>query len=113
MCFCVLQRDIHVLKQLFVSVYMSSVYPLLYSAEMPAPCWADEEVESQRARFIYSPSQKTSVGTMLSSQCTHEAFDITQVTYDLITSAQHWHSIEHIFDKVLNLMFDLLYLCTK
>uniref|UniRef100_A0A673IPW0 Nephrocystin-1-like n=1 Tax=Sinocyclocheilus rhinocerous TaxID=307959 RepID=A0A673IPW0_9TELE len=82
------KRDINVLKQMFVSVFMGSVYPLLYSVEMPAPCWADEEVESQRARFIYSPSQKTSVQTLLSSQCSHQAFDIAQVTYDLINSAQ-------------------------
>ncbi|XP_056091071.1 nephrocystin-1 isoform X2 [Rhinichthys klamathensis goyatoka] len=83
------KRDINVLKQMFVSVYMGSVFPLLYSAEMPTPCWADEEVESQRARIIYSPSQKISVETMLSSQCSHQAFDITQVTYDLISRAQH------------------------
>uniref|UniRef100_A0A671RRN3 Nephronophthisis 1 n=1 Tax=Sinocyclocheilus anshuiensis TaxID=1608454 RepID=A0A671RRN3_9TELE len=81
-------RDINVLKQMFVSIFMGSVYPLLYSVEMPAPCWADEEVESQRARFIYSPSQKTSVQTLLSSQCSHQAFEIAQVTYDLINSAQ-------------------------
>lgn len=73
---------------MFVSVYMGSVFPLLYSAEMPAPCWADEGVESQRARIIYSPSQKTSVEALLSPQCSHQAFDITQVTYDLISTAQ-------------------------
>nr|XP_055028763.1 nephrocystin-1 [Misgurnus anguillicaudatus] len=83
------KRDINVLKQLFVSVYMGSVYPLLYCVEMPTPCWADEEVESQRARFIYSPSRKISVGTMLTSECSQQAFDITQVTYDLISNAQH------------------------
>ncbi|XP_056623733.1 nephrocystin-1 [Triplophysa dalaica] len=83
------KRDINVLKQLFVSVYMSSVYPLLYSAAMPASCWADEDVESQRARFIYSPSEKLPEGTMLSSQCTHQAFDITQVAYDFISRRQH------------------------
>ncbi|XP_077095532.1 nephrocystin-1 [Siphateles boraxobius] len=83
------KRDINVLKQMFVSVYMASVFPLLYSADMPTPCWADEDVESQRARIIYSPSQKISVETMLSSQCSHQAFDITQVTYDLISRAQH------------------------
>ncbi|XP_050989596.1 nephrocystin-1 isoform X2 [Labeo rohita] len=82
------KRDIKVLKQMFVSVYMGSVFPLLYSAEMPAPCWADEGVESQRARIIYSPSQKTSVEALLSPQCSHQAFDITQVTYDLISTAQ-------------------------
>ncbi|XP_051724820.1 nephrocystin-1 isoform X1 [Ctenopharyngodon idella] len=83
------KRDISVLKQMFVSIYMASVFQLLYSAEMPTPCWADEEVESQRARIIYSPSQKITVETILSSQCSHQAFDITQVTYDLISRAQH------------------------
>ncbi|XP_067222955.1 nephrocystin-1 [Chanodichthys erythropterus] len=83
------KRDINVLKQMFARIYMGSVFQLLYSAEMPAPCWADEEVESQRARIIYSPSQKIAVETMLSSQCSHQAFDITQVTYDLISRVQH------------------------
>ncbi|XP_056333066.1 nephrocystin-1 [Danio aesculapii] len=83
------KRDINVLKQMFVSVYMGSVFPLLFSAEMPTPCWADEETESQRARIIYNPSQKTSIETLLSSQNSHQAFDITQVTYDLISSARH------------------------
>ncbi|XP_052009267.1 nephrocystin-1 isoform X2 [Xyrauchen texanus] len=83
------KRDINVLKQMFVTVYMGSVFPLLYSAEMPASCWADEAVESRRAHLIYSPSQKVTVETMLSSQYMHQAFDITQVSYDLISSAQH------------------------
>lgn len=90
MCFSYqFQRDINVLKQMFVSVYMGSVFPLLFSAEMPASCWADEEAESQRARIIYNPSQKSSIETLLSSQNSHQAFDITQVTYDLISSARH------------------------
>uniref|UniRef100_A0AAR2KMI4 SH3 domain-containing protein n=1 Tax=Pygocentrus nattereri TaxID=42514 RepID=A0AAR2KMI4_PYGNA len=89
-CFlCVLQKDITALKKLFENVYMSSVFPLLYSAEMPAPLWADESTETQRARLIYSPIHKITMETMLSPNHPHQAFDISQVTYDLLNSA--WH----------------------
>lgn len=81
------KKDITVLKKLFESVYMSGVFPLLYSAEMPAPFWAEETTENQRARLIYSPDHKTTRETMLSPDHSHQAFDISQVTYDLLTSA--------------------------
>ncbi|XP_072546652.1 nephrocystin-1 [Salminus brasiliensis] len=81
------KKDIAVMKKLFESVYMSSVFPLLYSAEMPGPLWADENTENQRARLIYSPDHKVTKETMLSPNHTHKAFDISQVTYDLLTSA--------------------------
>ncbi|KAL7861451.1 hypothetical protein SRHO_G00128920 [Serrasalmus rhombeus] len=83
------KKDITALKKLFENVYMSSVFPLLYSAEMPAPLWADESTETQRARLIYSPIHKITMETMLSPNHPHQAFDISQVTYDLLTSA--WH----------------------
>uniref|UniRef100_A0AAR2J6T7 SH3 domain-containing protein n=1 Tax=Pygocentrus nattereri TaxID=42514 RepID=A0AAR2J6T7_PYGNA len=83
------KKDITALKKLFENVYMSSVFPLLYSAEMPAPLWADESTETQRARLIYSPIHKITMETMLSPNHPHQAFDISQVTYDLLNSA--WH----------------------
>ncbi|XP_030643339.1 nephrocystin-1 [Chanos chanos] len=83
------KNDIAVLKREFENVYMSSVYPLLFMTEMPRPQWADEGVETQRARVIYNPALQNPMATMLSSEHTHQAFDITQVTYDLISSARH------------------------
>ncbi|KAL2083491.1 hypothetical protein ACEWY4_021264 [Coilia grayii] len=74
------KRDMSVVKREFVRVYMDHVFPLLYSADLPAPHWADEEVANQRARIIF-----TSPPTTL----THQAFDISQVTYDLLSSARH------------------------
>ncbi|XP_035388748.1 nephrocystin-1 isoform X3 [Electrophorus electricus] len=81
------KKDIGVLKKTFQSVFMSGVFPLLFVAGMPTPLWADEDAETCRARFIYSPTQKITMETMLSSSHTHQAFDISQVTYDLLTSA--------------------------
>uniref|UniRef100_A0AAY4BWL3 SH3 domain-containing protein n=1 Tax=Denticeps clupeoides TaxID=299321 RepID=A0AAY4BWL3_9TELE len=43
------KRDMSILKREFVRVYMDYVFPLFYSAEMPGPRWADEEVANQRA----------------------------------------------------------------
>ncbi|KAK2843894.1 hypothetical protein Q7C36_012109 [Tachysurus vachellii] len=81
------KKDVAVLKKLFESVYMSSVFPLLSSVEMPAACWANEDIEAQRARLIYNPTNKISLETMLSSSHKHRAFNISQVSYDLLTSA--------------------------
>ena len=80
-CVCVFQRDMSVVKREFVRVYMDHVFPLLYSADMPTPHWADEEVANQRARTIFTSKP--------SSDCGHQAFDISQVTYDLLSSARH------------------------
>ncbi|KAG7328752.1 hypothetical protein KOW79_008696 [Hemibagrus wyckioides] len=81
------KKDVAVLKKLFESVYMSSVFPLLFSAEMPTPLWANEDTEAHRARLIYNPAHKISLETMLSSNHKHQAFNISQVSYDLLTSA--------------------------
>lgn len=63
---------------------MEYVFPLHYSTDLPAPLWADEEVDSQRARMIFTskPYPHSSGG--------QQAFDISQVTYDLLSSARHW-----------------------
>ncbi|KAI4879068.1 hypothetical protein NFI96_022483, partial [Prochilodus magdalenae] len=81
------KKDTAVMKKLFESVYMSSVFPLLYSAEMPAPLWADENTETRRAHLIYSPVHNITKESMLSPEHSHQAFDISQVTYDLLSSA--------------------------
>ncbi|XP_076848182.1 nephrocystin-1 isoform X2 [Brachyhypopomus gauderio] len=81
------KKDIRVLKESFESVFLSSVFPLLFLAEMPAPLWAHEDTETQRARLIYNPTQKITMETMTSSNHTHQAFNVSQVTYDLLDSA--------------------------
>ncbi|XP_063047110.1 nephrocystin-1 [Engraulis encrasicolus] len=75
------KRDMSVVKREFVRVYMDHVFPLLYSADLPPPLWADEDVANQRARNIFANPK--------SSDLTHQAFDISQVTYDLLSSARH------------------------
>ncbi|XP_062375418.1 nephrocystin-1 [Sardina pilchardus] len=75
------KRDMAVLKREFVRVYMEYVFPLLYSADMPAPLWADDDVDTQRARIVFTSNHPQSTA--------QQAFDISQVTYDLLSSARH------------------------
>ncbi|XP_041921373.1 nephrocystin-1 isoform X1 [Alosa sapidissima] len=76
------KRDMSVLKREFVRVYMEYVFPLLYSADMPAPLWADDDVDTQRARIVFTSNHN-------SQSTAQQAFDISQVTYDLLSSARH------------------------
>ncbi|KAJ8250505.1 hypothetical protein COCON_G00224270 [Conger conger] len=78
------KRDSELLKSLFVEVYLDSVFPLLNSASLPPPRWADEEQENQRARAIFSWAPQGSLAALLSPDTAQEAFDITQVTYDFL-----------------------------
>ncbi|KAG9341788.1 hypothetical protein JZ751_018510, partial [Albula glossodonta] len=78
------KRDSELLKALFVQVYMDTVFPLLHSASLPAPRWADEELESTRAKTIFSCTSQDALATLLSAHSDQEAFDIAQVTYDLL-----------------------------
>ncbi|KAK6293765.1 hypothetical protein J4Q44_G00360910 [Coregonus suidteri] len=86
------KRDLPLLKRMFVRVYMDNIYPLLYSADLPPPRWADEMVENQRARVIFASLQTTSTQepfhTHTDSPPRHQAFDISQLTFDLLCMAQ-------------------------
>ncbi|CAB1343802.1 unnamed protein product [Coregonus sp. 'balchen'] len=86
------KRDLPLLKRMFVRVYMDNIYPLLYSADLPPPRWADEMVENQRARVIFTSLQTTSTQepfhTHTDSPPRHQAFDISQLTFDLLCMAQ-------------------------
>uniref|UniRef100_A0A7N6BEL5 SH3 domain-containing protein n=1 Tax=Anabas testudineus TaxID=64144 RepID=A0A7N6BEL5_ANATE len=90
-------RDLTYLKQEFVKVYLSSVYFLLHSPSLPCHRWADPPSEEQRARVIYSilDSLKHSQHTtgqaggpevFVDPMHPHLAFDITELTFDLLTT---------------------------
>uniref|UniRef100_A0A4W5LWI7 Nephronophthisis 1 n=1 Tax=Hucho hucho TaxID=62062 RepID=A0A4W5LWI7_9TELE len=81
-------RDLPLLKRKFVRVYMDNMYPLLYSADLPPPRWADEMVENQRARVIFNSSLEPFHTHTPDSPPRHQAFDISQLTYDLLCMAQ-------------------------
>uniref|UniRef100_A0A3B4FTL9 Nephrocystin 1 n=1 Tax=Pundamilia nyererei TaxID=303518 RepID=A0A3B4FTL9_9CICH len=77
------KRDLSYLKLEFVKVYMSSVYFLLHSPSLPCYCWADPLSEEQRARVIYSGVPEVFVD----GAHTHLAFDVTELTFDLLRVA--------------------------
>ncbi|XP_034463709.1 nephrocystin-1 [Hippoglossus hippoglossus] len=93
------KRDLSFVKQEFVKVYMSSVYFLLHSPSLPRHRWADPPSEEQRARAIYATldSLKHQQHTTGQSGCPevyvdpmhpHLAFDITELTFDLLHVTQ-------------------------
>ncbi|XP_034537223.1 nephrocystin-1 [Notolabrus celidotus] len=88
------KRDLCYLKQEFRKVYMFA-YFLLHSPSLPCYRWADPPSEEQRARVIFSTleafkhNQQTasqSGGTELFMDPTHQhlAFDVTELTFDLL-----------------------------
>ncbi|XP_041865417.1 nephrocystin-1 [Melanotaenia boesemani] len=89
------KRDLPYLKQEFVKVYMSSAYFLLHSPSLPCYRWADLPSEEQRARVIFATldalknhqhTSSQSAGPDISFDSTHQhlAFDITELTFDLL-----------------------------
>ncbi|XP_019945284.2 nephrocystin-1 [Paralichthys olivaceus] len=93
------KRDLSFVKQEFVKVYMSSVYFFLHSPSLPGHRWADPPSEEQRARAIYATldSLKHQQHTTGQSGCPevfvdpmhrHNAFDITELTFDLLHVAR-------------------------
>ncbi|NXN97509.1 NPHP1 protein, partial [Rhinopomastus cyanomelas] len=83
------KRDQEFLKSLFVLVYHDSVFPLLQSTLLPEYKWAVEEFEASRwkaiADFLKRSQRNTSaLQYLLSSENTHKAFDISELTYDFL-----------------------------
>ncbi|KAK2921650.1 nephrocystin-1 [Channa argus] len=92
------KRDLTYLKQDFVKVYMSSVYILLYSPLLPCYEWADASSEEQRARVIYNildslkhiqytTDQPGGPEVFFDPMHSHLAFDVTELTFDLLSVA--------------------------
>ncbi|XP_033468640.2 nephrocystin-1 [Epinephelus lanceolatus] len=93
------KRDLTYLKQEFIKVYMSSVYFLLHSPSLPCHRWADPPSEEQRARVIYATLDSLKHTQHTTGQCggpevfvdpmhQHLAFDITELTFDLLRVAR-------------------------
>ncbi|XP_036980006.1 nephrocystin-1 isoform X2 [Acanthopagrus latus] len=93
------KRDLSYLKQEFVKVYMSSVYFLLHSPSLPCHRWADPPSEEQRARVIYSTldalkhtqhttGQSGGPEVFLDPMHQHLAFDVSELTFDLLCVAR-------------------------
>uniref|UniRef100_A0A7N9ASV4 Nephronophthisis 1 n=1 Tax=Mastacembelus armatus TaxID=205130 RepID=A0A7N9ASV4_9TELE len=93
------KRDLSYLKQEFVKVYMSSVYFLLHTPSLPCHRWADSVSEEQRARFIYATldslkhtqhtaDQSGGPEFFVNRMHQHLAFDITELTFDLLRVAR-------------------------
>ncbi|KAF7670261.1 hypothetical protein LDENG_00027470 [Lucifuga dentata] len=93
------KRDMSYLKWEFVKVYMSSVYFLLHSPSLPRYCWADPPSEEQRARVIFTTvdalkhnqhtsGQSGSAEFYIDPAPQHLAFDITELTFDLLRVAR-------------------------
>uniref|UniRef100_A0A8D3E453 Nephronophthisis 1 n=1 Tax=Scophthalmus maximus TaxID=52904 RepID=A0A8D3E453_SCOMX len=94
-----LRRDLSFLKQEFIKVYMSSVYFLLHSPSLPCHRWADPPLEEQRARVIYTTLDSLKQSLLATGQSGgpevfvdpahhHIAFDITELTFDLLLVAR-------------------------
>uniref|UniRef100_A0A8D0FMG3 Nephrocystin 1 n=1 Tax=Strix occidentalis caurina TaxID=311401 RepID=A0A8D0FMG3_STROC len=83
------KRDQEFLKSVFVLVYHNSVFPLLHSTFLPDYKWAEEESEASRWKVIADFLKKSrendgALQYLLSSENTHKAFDISELTYDFL-----------------------------
>ncbi|XP_074751824.1 nephrocystin-1 isoform X1 [Athene noctua] len=83
------KRDQEFLKSVFVLVYHDSVFPLLHSTFLPDYKWAEEESEASRWKAIADFLKKSrendgALQYLLSSENTHKAFDISELTYDFL-----------------------------
>nr|XP_025966314.1 nephrocystin-1 [Dromaius novaehollandiae] len=83
------KRDQEFLKSLFVLVYHDSVFPLLQSTFLPSHKWAEEESEASRWKVIADFLKKSrendgALQSLLTSENTHKAFDISELTYDFL-----------------------------
>ncbi|XP_031453703.1 nephrocystin-1 isoform X3 [Phasianus colchicus] len=83
------KRDREFLKSVFILVYHDSVFPLLRSTLLPSYKWAEEESEASRWRVIADFLRKSrendgALQSLLSSENTHTAFDISELAYDFL-----------------------------
>uniref|UniRef100_A0A8C9EIA0 Nephrocystin 1 n=1 Tax=Pavo cristatus TaxID=9049 RepID=A0A8C9EIA0_PAVCR len=83
------KRDREFLKSAFILVYHDSAFPLLRSTLLPTYKWAEEESEASRWRVIADFLRKSrenhgALQSLLSSENTHTAFDISELAYDFL-----------------------------
>lgn len=70
-------------------MYHDSVFPLLQSTFLPDYKWAEEESEASRWKVIADFLEKSqendgALQYLLSSENTHKAFDIAELSYDFL-----------------------------
>ncbi|XP_030603978.1 nephrocystin-1 isoform X2 [Archocentrus centrarchus] len=93
------KRDLSYRKLEFVKVYMLSVYFLLHSPSLSCHRWADPPSEAQRARVIYATletlknhrnntGQSGAPEVFVDGAHAHLAFDVTELTFDLLRLAR-------------------------
>lgn len=87
------KRDSEFLKSMFKQLYHDSVYTLLHSTALPALRWADEEAEASRWKVIadflrLNREKDSSLFSLLSPEMAHEAFDISEISYDFLGMAR-------------------------
>ncbi|MGH0161198.1 UNVERIFIED_CONTAM: hypothetical protein FKN15_044695 [Acipenser sinensis] len=88
-----LRRDSEFLKSMFKQLYHDSVYTLLHYTALPALRWADEEAEASRWKVIadflrLNREKDSSLFSLLSPEMAHEAFDISEISYDFLGMAR-------------------------
>nr|XP_061794588.1 nephrocystin-1-like [Nerophis lumbriciformis] len=90
------KREEAQVKEKFTQTFLSSVSLLLYSSSMPPYRWADASSEERRSRLISSTLEalkkargKTgSLEALTDPAATHVAFDISEMTFDLLREAR-------------------------
>ncbi|XP_010704639.1 nephrocystin-1-like isoform X1 [Meleagris gallopavo] len=83
------KKDREFLKSVFILVYHNSAFPLLRSTSLPSYKWAEEESEASRWKVIADFLRKSrendgALQSLLSSENTHTAFDISELAYDFL-----------------------------
>ncbi|XP_077437421.1 nephrocystin-1 isoform X2 [Vanacampus margaritifer] len=88
------KRDETQVKQEFAKAFQASASFLLHSSSLPPHRWADAQLEEQRSHFILSTLEalKRARGQLGSLEVladpAHLAFDITEMTFDLLREAR-------------------------
>ncbi|XP_077351957.1 nephrocystin-1 [Festucalex cinctus] len=89
------KRDEAQVKQEFAKAFQASALFLLHSSSLPSHRWADAHSEEQRSQLISSRlealkqarGQSESLEVLANPVHTHLAFDITEMTFDLLREA--------------------------
>ncbi|PIK56910.1 putative nephrocystin-1 [Apostichopus japonicus] len=82
------KRDGEQMKALFISAFMESAYPVLYSATLPDYHWPDIESEQVRwesiSNFTAASHQKGILTALLSPGKMHTPFHTSEVSFDIL-----------------------------
>ncbi|XP_029450191.1 nephrocystin-1 isoform X3 [Rhinatrema bivittatum] len=87
------KRDGEFLKSMFLQVYHDCAYPLLQCTFLRESKWAEDETEASRWKTIAdflkrNREHEGSLHYLLSPESIHEAFDISEITYDIFSEAR-------------------------